>query len=117
MDEDVAPPRTDGLADPDLARPFRHRYEHDVHDADAADEERDSHDCAHDQRRGIQRFRDQLQNLFLGQDAEVVLLLFLEMVTGAENFLGLILDEIEVAATAHLKGQDEALHVVRAPNR
>ena len=30
----------DGFADADLARPLRHRDEHDVHDADAADEQR-----------------------------------------------------------------------------
>ena len=31
--------RANGFADPDLARPFGHGDKHDVHDADAADEQ------------------------------------------------------------------------------
>ena len=44
--EDVAPPRADRLADADLARALGHRHEHDVHDADPADEQRDRGDRA-----------------------------------------------------------------------
>src|ERR1041385_3092719 len=45
---DVDAARADGAADADLARPLHHRGQHDVHDADAADEERDPGDRAHD---------------------------------------------------------------------
>ena len=38
--EDVARARADREAHADLARPLGHRHEHDVHDADAADDER-----------------------------------------------------------------------------
>ena len=40
LQQDRAPLGADGLADADLARPLGHRDEHDVHDADAADEQR-----------------------------------------------------------------------------
>ena len=39
---DVRAGGADGEADADLARPLGHRHEHDVHDADAADEEGDA---------------------------------------------------------------------------
>ena len=38
-------PGADRLADPDLARPLGHRHQHDVHDPDAADEQRDPPRC------------------------------------------------------------------------
>ena len=44
--QDVAPVRADRHADADLARPLRHAHEHDVHDPDAADDERDAGDRA-----------------------------------------------------------------------
>ena len=42
LDQDVRLAGADRLADADLARPFGHRYQHDVHDADAADQEGDA---------------------------------------------------------------------------
>ena len=39
--------RPDGAAHADLARPLEHRGQHDVHDADAADQQRDAGDAAH----------------------------------------------------------------------
>src|SRR5947209_19532642 len=39
--QDVATPRADGLADPDLTGPLIHRHQHDVYDPDAAEEQRD----------------------------------------------------------------------------
>ena len=44
--QDVAAARADRLADADLARPLADRHEHDVHDPDAADDERDRGDAA-----------------------------------------------------------------------
>ena len=37
LQQHLASPRTDGQADSDLAGPLGDRYQHDVHDADAAD--------------------------------------------------------------------------------
>ena len=42
--EDVTVARADGFADADLACAFGNGHEHDVHDADAADEQRDRGD-------------------------------------------------------------------------
>src|SRR5205085_9839703 len=40
LQQHVTSLRADGHANADLSRPFRYRVEHDVHDADAADEYR-----------------------------------------------------------------------------
>ena len=40
LEQDVAPVRADGHADADLAGALGHAHEHDVHNADAADEQR-----------------------------------------------------------------------------
>ena len=54
--------RADGHADADLAGAFGDRHEHDVHDADAADQQRDAGDAAeqdrHHPRRALRRFGD-----------------------------------------------------------
>ena len=47
LEADVGAARADRAADADLARLLEHRREHDVHDADAADEQRDAGDQAH----------------------------------------------------------------------
>ena len=39
LQQNIAAGRAKCLADPDLAGPLRHRYEHDVHDADTADKQ------------------------------------------------------------------------------
>ena len=44
LQQDVALPRTERLAQPDLAGPLAHADQHDVRDADAADHERDRGD-------------------------------------------------------------------------
>ena len=50
LPEDVAPPRPDREPDADLARALGHGHEHDVHDADAADQQGDAGDGAKQQR-------------------------------------------------------------------
>jgi hypothetical protein len=45
LQQDVARLGADRHANPDLARPFGHRDEQDVHDADAADQQRDRRDA------------------------------------------------------------------------
>ena len=44
LHQDVVRPRADRLAQADLAGPLGDAHEHDVHDADAADQERDGGD-------------------------------------------------------------------------
>ena len=50
LQEDVAPRRAERLANADLARPLGDRHEHDVHDADAADEQRHGGDAGEQRR-------------------------------------------------------------------
>ena len=45
LDQHVAAARAHRHAQADLARPLGHRHEHDVHDPDAADDERDRRRC------------------------------------------------------------------------
>ena len=53
LSEDVAAVRADGHADTDFARPFSHAHEHDVHDSDSADHQRDARDCAQQNRHHV----------------------------------------------------------------
>ena len=48
LPQDVAPPRAERLAQPDLARPLADDHQHDVHDDDAADDEREADDADQD---------------------------------------------------------------------
>ena len=65
------PTRADRLADADLAGPLADRDQHDVHDPDAADDQRDRGDPAEQQRqRGGDR-RRRLEQLGLVEDVEV----------------------------------------------
>ena len=45
LGQNVAPPPADALSQPDLARPFGDRDEHDVHDSDPAHDQGDSDDA------------------------------------------------------------------------
>src|SRR5688572_13649694 len=49
---DVTARRADGPPDADFMRPLDHRRQHDVHDADAADDQRQDGDAAHDNAEG-----------------------------------------------------------------
>ena len=70
--EDVASAGADRLADADLAGPLGDRDQHDVHDPDAADDQRDGGDAAEEQgqRRADRRCRH--RQLGRGDDGEVV---------------------------------------------
>ena len=48
LPDDVAAPRAERLAQPDLARPLAHHHQHDVHDDDAADDQRQPDDADED---------------------------------------------------------------------
>ena len=100
LEEDVAAMRADGQADADLARPLRHAHEHDVHDADAADDERDAGDRAeqhgHDARGGGRGFGD----LLLVADGEIVVAAGANVVALAEQLGDLLLRRGEVVGDA-----------------
>ena len=83
--------RADGEADADFARPFGHAHEHDVHDADAADDQRDAGDRAeqqgHDTRSGGGGFGDFL----LVAHREIVVAAFADVVPLAQERNDLLL--------------------------
>ena len=62
----------DGHAHADLARPFSHAHEHDVHDADAPDHERNAGNCAQQKRHDFGRLGRCLRNFLLGSNGEIV---------------------------------------------
>ena len=65
-------PRARRHAHADLARPLRDRDEHDVHDADAADEQRDAADRGEQQAELVLRSGDRLEQLGAVDDSEVL---------------------------------------------
>ena len=71
---DVARAGADGHADADLARPLGDRDEHDVHDPDAADEERDAGDRPEEDGHRPRLLLGLLEHLGLRTDHEVVFL-------------------------------------------
>ena len=98
LQEDVASMRADGHAHADLARAFGHAHEHDVHDADAPDDERNAGDRAeqagHDFGCGGRGFGDFL----LVADGEVVVATGPDVVTLAEKRSDLLLRWLESAS-------------------
>jgi hypothetical protein len=63
---------TDRQPDADLARAFCYRHQHDVHDADAANEQADRRYCRQQGRQRARRAGDRVGDLLLVHDAEVV---------------------------------------------
>ena len=80
LGEDVPPARPDGHPEADLAGPLGHRHQHDVHDADAADQERDGRDRRQQHRHDAGRFLLGREHLGEDADLEVVVLARLQPV-------------------------------------
>ena len=73
LKEDVPPRRAERLADADLARALGDRDEHDVHDADAADEQRHRRDSGEQRREHRGRLAQRVEDVGLIANAEIVL--------------------------------------------
>src|SRR5205814_1840853 len=87
LGEDVAPARADGLADADLPGPLVHRDEHDVHDPDASDEQRDPADRPEEQRERPGHRAERVQRVVLVRDREVGVRRIADVVTLQEDVL------------------------------
>jgi hypothetical protein len=74
LQQHLARDRADGEADADLARPLGHRDEHDVHDADAADEQADRGHRGDDLGQQGGRAGQRVADLLGIEDVEIVLL-------------------------------------------
>ena len=94
---DVRPPGADRHPDADLPGALGHGHEHDVHDADAADEQRDADDAAHHDRDGVQDSLDGLLKLLGRLDAEIVLVVFPQVVRVAQEPRDRRADGVELA--------------------
>src|SRR6266540_3813293 len=70
---DVAAARPDRLANPDLTGPLGHRDQHDVHDPDPADQERDAGHRAEQDRESLSHLGEGGQEVLLALNREVVL--------------------------------------------
>ena len=93
LGHDVAPPRPDRLADPDLPRPLAYRDQHDVHDPDAAHEQADRRDAGQEQGQEAGDRPERGQQLCLVHDREVVLGPCGDPVPGAQQLRDLELDQ------------------------
>ena len=85
LSHDVAPLGAQRLAHSDLGRPFGDGHQHDVHDSDPSDEERDAGDSGkqrgEDERRGLHR----LQGVLETEDLKIVFLIGAEIVAPAHD--------------------------------
>src|SRR5208283_4328016 len=73
LQQDVAAARAHGLADADLSGSFRHRNQHDVHDHDAANHQRDGGDSNHGVEKRAAEVRPDTQQAIVSLDVEIVL--------------------------------------------
>ena len=85
------PRAPDRHAQADLARPLRHRDQHDVHDADAAHEQRDGRDGGQQQGQHLRGRLLRLEHLGEVADPEVVVLVRLQAVALAQELADLVL--------------------------
>src|SRR5207248_10933659 len=86
----VAAPRAEGLPQADLASPFRDRHQHDVHDHDAADDQRHEHDARDDGGEDRADAGPESLDAFRGVEHEIVVLLGAQMAPAAHDPLGLL---------------------------
>ena len=85
--------RADGEADADLAGALGDADEHDVHDADAADEQRNAGDGAEQHGHDFGGLRGDFGDFLLGADEEVVFLAVGDAVTLAKEIHDFLLDD------------------------
>ena len=112
LDQHIVTACADRFTDANLARPLRDRHEHDVHNADAADEQRDPDYGAHDAGSRVEHRGDRLHQLFLRGDLEIVGLAFFQMVPSAQDVSDLLFGQVDVVARAHLQRDRQVLHAV-----
>ena len=70
--ENVVVGGADGFAQADLLRAFNDGHEHDVHDADAADDERDGSDRGEEERQDGRDVAEEREHVLLGLDRKII---------------------------------------------
>src|SRR6202158_2591607 len=85
LQQDVITARAHGLADADLPSAFRNRNQHDVHDHDAADHQRDGGDSYHGVKERAAEVRPDTQQAIVGLDIEIVVIARMDVAAGARE--------------------------------
>src|SRR5207247_1210222 len=85
LQQHIAPARADGHAQADLARPLGDRHQHDIHDPDAAHQQRHAGDAGEQRHHGLRRFFPDARHFLHRADHEVVRVARLNLVTPAEQ--------------------------------
>src|SRR5205807_2150992 len=101
--KDVTAMRAHGHARADFARPLRHAYEHDVHDADATDYKRHASNRTKQSGHYIRGGRGRRGDFFLGADGEIVVAPFANIVTLPKQRDDLLLRGREIVGTGYLR--------------
>ena len=97
LQQDGPPLGADGFADADLARPLGDRDEHDVHDADAADKERQAGDEQADPADDGRHLVNDLQDLLLLVDGEIIRIARRQAPDAAHDTVQLIFGVLQIA--------------------
>src|ERR1019366_2729592 len=106
LKQNVVGARAHGLADADLPRPFRHRNQHDVHDHDTADHQRDGGDPDHGVKKRAAKVRPDTQQAVIGLDVEIVVVAGVDVAAGAEDGARLVHRFIESGAAGRGLARD-----------
>ena len=106
-------PRAQRLAQADLAGALRHRHQHDVHDADAAHEQRDRRDARQQQGERLRGLLHGAQQRRLIADVEVRLLARAQPVLAPEDLVDLHHGVIHPVLARGLHG--DGAHADRCP--
>src|SRR6266566_220476 len=115
--ENVGPMRAHGHAHTDLARPFGHAHEHDVHDADTTNHQRHAGDCAEEDRHYARCGRGSFGDLLLVANGEIVIVPWPDVVPLSKQRDDLLLGSFDLASIANLhidiaqrRAADDAFH-------
>ena len=95
---------SDGFADTDLAGPLRHRHQHDVHDADAADDQGDDREVGDQRRERVLLGVLRLGKIGLVKDDEIACLRIAQPVLFTHDGFDLILRPAHQAVGTGLAG-------------
>src|SRR5437762_5256192 len=108
--QDVAPARPQRLPDPDLPGPLGHGHQHDVHDDDAAHDERDPHEAGPDGVEDAAQLVPEVEHAFRRFHREVVILARAQVPPAAHDGFGLIhrFPHLGLGVRLHDEGVDHA---------
>ena len=102
LQQDMQTARSDRHADSDLSRSLSNRDQHDVHDSDAADQQRNRGDRREQQRHGLAGAFRSLRDFAEAADGKVIVLTGADVMTPMQELLDLGLRRIDLLGGARL---------------